>query len=37
MKQKLKNSLKLGILLFGITGALTNCDKDDSHENNNQL
>lgn len=29
MKQKLKNYLKLGILLFGISLVLYNCDKDD--------
>lgn len=30
MKQKLKNYLKLGILLFGIPLLLTNCERDDS-------
>jgi len=37
MKHKFKNYLKLGILLFGISITLTNCEKDDTtFENNTQ-
>ncbi|MGB1270251.1 MAG: hypothetical protein ACPG45_10990 [Flavobacteriaceae bacterium] len=34
MKNKFKNYLKLGILLFGISFTLTNCEKDDTHSIN---
>ena len=32
MKHKLKNYIKLGILLFGITLVITNCQKEDTFE-----
>lgn len=33
MKQKFKNYLKLGLLFFGISFVLTNCQKDDLEQN----
>lgn len=36
MKQKIKNYLKFGILLFGVSLILTNCQKDDDFHSTNK-